>query len=255
MADTSVRGKFVWHDLMTTDTDGAIKFYSQVTGWGTQPWEGPMPYTMWTRGGVPIGGLMVLPPGAGSPPHWLAYVGTADVDATAAQAVTLGGKVMVPPTDIPTVGRFAVLADPQGAVFAAFKPLPEQPSNDGPPVVGDFSWHELATTDPVAAWSFYQALFGWDKTTAFDMGPMGEYQMYGRNGLELGGIMKKPAEMPGPPSWLHYIMVDDVARVAGVATASGGQILNGPMEVPGGDLVATGMDPQGGIFAVHSKAK
>jgi hypothetical protein len=255
MSEESTRGRFVWYDLMTTDPEAAKAFYSAVAGWGTELWENSgMSYTMWTANGKPIGGTMKLPDEAtagGARPHWLAYVEVPDVDAIAARARELGGTVMVPPGDIPTVGRYTVLADPQGAVIAPFAPTQHQPEREGMPPVGEFSWHELATTDPGAAFAFYSDLFGWEKTSDFDMGEMGLYQMYGRRGQTLGGIFKKPAEMPGPPAWLYYARVADVNAAIEAARQQGGQVLNGPMEVPGGDLIAQLADPQGGMFAVH----
>ena len=149
----------------------------------------------------------------------------------------------------------AVLADPQGTVFAVYTPEAPTPSSDTP-ALGEFSWHELATTDPAAALGFYSALFGWEKTNSFDMGPeSGLYQMYGWGGKSMGGIYKKPADMPAPPNWLPYAMVANADQAAARATAAGGQIVNGPMEVPGGDRIAVILDPQGAAFAVHSKAK
>jgi uncharacterized protein len=253
MADVTSRGRFVWYDLMTTDPEKAQAFYTRVVGWGTRVWDGPQPYTMWTAGGAPIGGLMQLPVEAGAPPHWLGYVATPDVDATVAQTQSLGGSVMVKATDIPTVGRFAVLGDPQGAVFAAYRPEKDSPAEDGPPSVGQFSWHELMTTDYERAIAFYSALFGWEKIQAHDMGEMGVYLIFGRNGQQLGGMFNKPAIMQAPPNWLQYIAVDSADRAAERVTANGGTVMNGPMDVPGGDRIAQCMDPQGGMFAVHSR--
>jgi uncharacterized protein len=244
MSDTS-RGRFCWYDLMTPDPEGAQAFYARIAGWGT---------TVWTRGEAPLGGLMELPEtarAAGSPPHWLAYVSTPDVDAAAQRAAELGGNVMVPPTDIPTVGRFAVLADPQGATFAVFAAAASTPGHDGPAEIGEFSWHELATTDVDAAFAFYADLFGWAKGEAHDMGPAGVYQLFAGNGQDLGGMFVKPAEMPGPPSWLFYARVPDVNAAVEAVKTAGGQLLNGPMEVPGGSRIAQCMDPQGAKFAVH----
>lgn len=254
MPDES-RGRFCWFDLMTHDPQAAQAFYGRVVGWGTSIWEGmETPYTMWTNGDNPQGGVMELPEearAAGAPPHWLAYISTDDVDATAVRATELGGKVMVPPTDIPTVGRFAVLADPQGPMFAAFTALGATPGHDGTPELGEFSWHELATTDYEAAFAFYADLFGWEKTEAMDMGPAGIYQMYGSKGRTLGGMFNKGDDMPGPPSWLHYARVPDVHKAVEVVAELCGQVLNGPMEVPGGDWIAQCLDPQGAAFAVH----
>jgi predicted enzyme related to lactoylglutathione lyase len=258
MSEDSARGQFVWYDLMTTDPEAAQAFYTSVVGWGTQVWENAgMSYTMWTAGDTPIGGIMKLPDEAvagGARPHWVGYVAVPDTDATVARAQELGGKVMVPPTDIPTVGRFAVIADPQGALTAPFTPQGTGPGPKLPPPVGHFSWHELATTtDSETAFAFYADLFGWQKTSAMDMGDMGVYQMFGPGGVPFGGIYKKPAEQPGPPSWLHYARVPDVNAAVEAVRQKGGQVLNGPMEVPGGDMIAMILDPQGGPSAVHEK--
>lgn len=257
MTDTTPRGRFVWYDLMTTDPGGAADFYTKVAGWGTQDWNGGgKPYTMWTTKDAPIGGVMELPPDmqAAMPPHWIGYVGVPDVDESAKQAEALGGRVLTPPMDIPDVGRFAVISDPQGAAIAIFTPKagPSQPEHV--PNVGEISWHELTTTDHKAAYDFYQKLFGWDKTGEFDMGEMGSYQTYGRNDQSLGGMFTKPADMPMPPNWLYYIRVANVDEAAERVKSLGGQVLNGPMDVPGGDRIAQCMDPQGAAFAVHSRA-
>jgi predicted enzyme related to lactoylglutathione lyase len=161
--------------------------------------------------------------------------------------------VLVPGTDIPNAGKFAVLMDPQGAAFAVYSSDQESPESAWPPNVGEFSWHELATTDREAAFDFYAALFGWEKTEAMDMGEAGIYQMYGGGGTTLGGMFNKPAEMPGPPFWLFYIRVPDVEIAVEKVMVLGGQVVNGPMEVPGGDKVAQCLDPQGAAFALHSK--
>lgn len=254
MSDDPTRGSFVWHDLMTGDTDAAIDFYTAVAGWGTQAWEGSdIPYTMWTVGEVPIGGIIPIPEDEEIPPHWLAYIGSPDVDDTAERARELGGEVMHDPQDIPDAGRFTVLRDPQGAVFAVFTPLEAPPAAAGDAEEpGRFSWHELTTTDHQAAFGFYAELFGWEKTDAMDMGEMGTYQMYGHGERTYGGMYDQPEEASGPPAWLHYIRVPDVEAGAERVKELGGQVLNGPMEVPGGDLIAQCLDPQGAAFAIHS---
>ncbi len=254
MADASARGRWVWYDLMTSDQKKSEAFYTKVAGWGTMPWDGPMPYTMWTVDGTPIGGSMALPPGAGAPPHWLGYVAVPDVDASVKQAVSLGATKMHGPEDIPKVGRYAILSDPQGAVFSLFTSQNES-GPEGPPKSGEFSWHELMTTDYVAAFQFYQTLFGWEKTAEHDMGEIGVYLIFSRNGLEIGGMFNKTAEMRMPPNWVQYIMVDSCARVVDVIKQNGGTVMNGPMEVPGGDWIAQCMDPVGAMFAIHSKGK
>lgn len=251
--------KFVWYELMTTNPDAAQDFYTKLIGWGTGPFEGHengMPYTMWTAGEKPIGGLMELPEQArkgGAPPHWMGYVGVEDVAATAAEAAQLGACALVPATDIPGAGTFAVLADPQGAVFALYSTKAESSEetciDEGP---GHFSWRELATSDYRAGFEFYAKLFGWTVQDDMDMGDAGVYRIYGpQNGPPLGGMFTKPAEMPGPPAWLYYVTVADLDAAIAKIGKLGGQVLNGPMEVPGGDKIAQCLDPQGAAFALH----
>ncbi len=256
---SDLRGRFLWYELQTTDPRAAQAFYTKLLGWGTETWNGPgMSYVMWKRGDVPIGGVMELPEAArraGTPSHWLAYIGTPDVDATVAQAQRAGAKVYVAPQDIPTQGRFAVLADPHGAVFAVYKPLRE-PRPAASPQPGDCSWHELAAGDEREAWQFYSSLFGWVKHgPGHDMGPLGTYQEYQLPGMPfpLGGVYKKPADMPAPPHFQLYFRVDDVGRRAEQVKAQGGQVLNGPMEVPGGDFIVNCLDPQGASFSMHHR--
>jgi len=251
------RGRFCWHELMTSDLDAAASFYKQVVGWSTMSWPQDPSYRLWVTGQTQLGGLMVLPEDAksgGAPPNWLFYVAVPDAAGTARRVGELGGQVVKSPMSIDSVGTIAILQDPQGAVFAVLQPLGDAPGHDGEPKLGEFSWHELATTDPDAAWRFYQAIFGWKETSSFDMGPAGTYRMYGRVGIPLGGIFRKPFEMPGPPSWLCYARVPNADKAAATVSRLGGRILNGPMEVPGGDRVAQCMDPQGAMFAVHSTA-
>ncbi len=255
-----LRGRFVWYELLTTDPAAAIPFYTEVVGWGTTRWDGAgPPYTMWTNQRAPIGGVMTLPEPArtaGAPPHWLPYVGTADVDATAARAAALGGALDAPGQDLPSVGRFAVLADPQRAAFAVFTPERIPAPETGPFKQGEFSWHELATTDHEAAFEFYHELFGWERTRALDLGEMGVYQMYGMPGAELplGGMYNKSEAMGVPPHWLLYVRVASADRAVETVTRLGGTVLGGPMDVPGDSRVAQCLDPQGAAFGVHSSA-
>ena len=258
MTDACPRGRFVWYELATSDPVAAQRFYTQLIGWTTKEGTaGDQPYTEWVNGETHIGGVMQLPDEAeqqGAPPHWLGYVAVPSVDETLQQAEGLGAKKLVGPMDIPTVGRIAVLLDPQGAALAVYTPEGEAPGHDGVPAVGEFSWHELSTSDYLAAFDFYSALFGWVKGEAAEMGPGNIYQMFGQvEGQSIGGMFNKPADQPGPPAaWLYYVTVPDVHTKINQVKQLGGQVLNGPMEVPGGDFVAQCMDPQGAAFAIHS---
>ena len=256
---TETRGRFVWHELMTTDTAAAEAFYGKVVGWKTSQMEGGIPYTFWLAGDTPdtmIGGMMAQPAEAaamGFKPSWTAYTEVPDADATIDAAVKLGAKVLVPAHSSPEAGRFAILQDPNGAVFAIIKSAnPPKPETD--PAPRQFSWHELTTTDQPATINFYEQLFGWKKQSEFDMGKMGIYYMFGRDRFTYGGIMTKPPEAPAS-SWVHYIRVSDTADAAAErAVKAGGSVMLAPMDVPGGDRIAVLTDPQGAVFAVHSKA-
>lgn len=252
MSHRDPAGRFLWYELLTADRGAAADFYASVMGWSTALREGgEEPYLMWMNGDRPVAGVMELPEEAkrdGAPPHWLPYVGARHVGAAAERAVELGGDVLLAPTDIPGVGRIAVLTDRAGAPFAVFDPGEAMEPPEDPPGIGEFSWHELATDDRRSALEFYGDLFGWEATGDVDMGEMGIYQMYGLEGVPYGGMYDDPH---GPPSWLVY------GRVAGLEAAldrvreGGGRTPSGPMEVPGGDLVAQCADPQGAVFALH----
>jgi predicted enzyme related to lactoylglutathione lyase len=250
MTDT-VRGRFMWHELMSKDPKAAAAFYKDVVGWTSQPWDKDPSYTMLMAGGRPMAGTFA-PPDADAPKNWLSYIGTPRLDVTARQVIELGGKVLKPAADIPDIGRFALLQDPQGAVFIAFTPK-QAPADSMKLGLGDFSWHELVTTNWQAAFDFYQKLFGWEKLESMEMGPGNMYQMFGWKGTMLGGMFNKSAAMPGPPVWLPYVLVPDAKKVVDTVKRLGGTIINGPMEVPGGDWITQGIDPQGVMFAVHSK--
>ena len=126
MLDLSTQGVFSWNELMTRDVEAAKKFYTEVLGWKAEDTDmgDGMIYTVFKIGDEQVAGLMQTPPQAeqmGAPPMWGAYISVDDVDATAAKVESLGGKVLMPPTDAEGVGRFATLQDPQGAVFGIIK--------------------------------------------------------------------------------------------------------------------------------------
>lgn len=249
-------GDFVWYDLMTTDTSAAIAFYTEVIGWSTQEFPNSKgAYQMWVGSEGPLGGTMILPDEAkkmGAPPHWMSNVVVSDLDASVARVKTLGGRVYKEPEGIPTVGRFAVIGDPQGGVLSLF-----QPDNDMAPhdqaKQGEFSWRELAAEDHEAALRFYGELLGWKLMQSMDMGPMGSYLIFGVGDKQLGGIFRRPPEMP-MTAWLYYIRVDDLDGTIAKARERGATLLNGPMDVPGG-RVAQLSDPQGAMFALHTATK
>lgn len=245
---------FVWYELMTTDPAAAQAFYSRVIGWQAADAGMPgMAYTLLSAGPHQVGGLMALPAeacAAGVPPNWTGYVAVDDVDGKTAAAQQAGGAVLRPPSDIPGVGRFSVVADPHGAAFCLFKDSSSgeyQPP--APATPGTMGWHELMAGAPDPAWDFYSKLLGWTKAEAMDMGPMGTYQLFAAGDQTIGGMMTKPPEVP-VACWLYYVNVEAIDAAIDRVKAGGGQVVSGPMEVPGGSWIVQCTDPQGAMFAL-----
>ena len=247
-----MHGQFIWYELTTPDTDAARKFYPRFTGWGTQPFD--KDYTMWTTGGVPIGGLMHLGDEMRAqdvPPNWMPYIESRSVDETVATATSLGGRLVAGPEDIPGTGRIAVLQDPQGAVFGVYTPSNPGRAWDGTAEVGRPSWHELMTTDHAAAFEFYRTLFGWDRNGEMDMGGGEMYSMYGHGEKMYGGMFNRTPDMAHMrPYWLVYFHVKDVGKAVAAATKAGATVHRPQMDIPGGSIAILG-DPQGAGFALH----
>ena len=196
---------------------------------------------------------MTTPSEVKAPPFWAMYIGVPKLEEARAHIERLGGKAHTEVITIPDVGRLQMMMDPQGAAFYIMQPSSGEQRAEGAPAVGDASWHELMTTDWRAAMKFYEEVFGWKPSQAMDTG-MGTYQMFDRPHGMIGGMMNRPAEMANvPPNWQIYFRVPDVHAAAERIKASGGKILNGPMEVPGGDWVVNAMDPQGAAFGLHAR--
>jgi hypothetical protein len=250
-------GRFVWYELMTTDMEAAKAFYANVVGWGTRDASMPgLAYTLFTAGEASVSGLMVLPEDArkkmGAKPTWIGYVGVNDVDAAADRIKHLGGAVHFSPKEIPNVSRFAVVSDPQMATLALFKwlkPGQAEPAELSAP--GRVGWHELLAADWEQALAFYGELFGWQKADA-DIGAMGTYALFSAGGQTIGGMFTKPAMVP-VPFWLYYFNIGDIDAAAKRVKAGRGQILNGPIAVPGGNWIVQCTDPQGAMFALVGK--
>ena len=259
MAD--VAGKFFWYELMTGDPQAALAFYTGVLGWTSAPFDGDPgggAYHVVTGAQGPVGGIMALPAQAvadGMTPGWLGYIGSADVDADVARLCGAGATERRAAEDIPGVGRFAVLGDPGGATFMLLKGAgPDDFPSASPMAPGHVGWHELYSGDFARDLDFYAGSLGWSLGEAMDMGEMGSYQLVSQTGgvdfsAMTGGIMPLPPMMPAP-LWLFYFVVDDIDAAVARVTAGGGQVLNGPIEVPGGAWIIQATDPQGAMFAL-----
>lgn len=259
---TSAQGSHVWYELLTPDPEGAKTFYDSVIGWNieAQP-SGEMDYRMIGRAdGGNAGGVMRLTDemkSHGARPVWLGYVAVDDVDTAVSSIEGAGGKALMPAFDIPDIGRIALVADPQGNPFYVMTPTP--PPGDAKKESDVFSvteaqhvgWNELSTADPAAARQFYGELFGWSSSDFMDMGEYGEYRFFDHGSTRIGavsGMVSGDAQ-----GWRYYIRVPSVATSVEAVKAGGGTIAMGPMEVPGGDHIIVGKDPQGAEFALVGK--
>ncbi|WP_116091159.1 VOC family protein [Sphingomonas crusticola] len=243
---------FVWYELCTNDLDGAQAFYERLLGWTCAPFGGSgsaetPEYRIFSMNGAGIAGLMPLPEGM-TTPFWLGYVGVGDCDAATASAEAAGAHIHRT-MEIPTVGKITLLSDPQGVGYAIIQGYSDRKSEAfavGKP--GHGNWHELYSPDPVAALDYYAGQYGWTRGMTMPMGAMGDYQLVQADGVDIGGMMRAPENVP--PSWGYYFGVDAAADAIERAKANGGAVLNGPMEVPGPMYIAQLTDPQGAYVAV-----
>ena len=255
----TLQGSWIWYELMTPDADGSKAFYDRVVGWNIQTTHGDSKdygFINTADGGM-TGGVLHLTPEMqqhGARPCWVGYLGAEDVDASLGAVEAAGGKVLMPARDIEMAGRIAMVADPNGAPFYIM--TPRQPEGAGgestafhPTLVGRCAWNELMGADQQAALDFYTGLFGWSLPDPMDMGPMGTYQFVAHDDVTMGAIMRKPEQAP-VSAWTHYFRVADIDAAQAAVNEGGGTIMTGPMEVPGGDWIIQGTDPQGAFFAL-----
>jgi predicted enzyme related to lactoylglutathione lyase len=251
--------KHIWYDLMTPDLKAAEKFYGSVIGWKIADAGMPdMSYSVLSAGDTMVGGMMQAPKGQEgmqNPPRWHGHIYVPDVDGYAKQVKKAGGKIHREPADIPGIGRFAVVADPQGASFIMFKPdSTEQPKPVPANTPGHIGWHELHAADGKAAWKFYSDLFGWTKDRDMDMGELGVYRIFATGGEATGGMMTKMPDTP-EPHWLYYFNVDAIDAAAARTVKAGGKVVMGPHEVPTSQWIVQCTDPQGAAFAMVSSKR
>ena len=269
-------GDFIWYELMTTDPQAARAFYETVVGWKIdfEP-GGDMDYRMIAASDGLVGGVLGLKPEmteGGARPAWVGYVAVDDVDKVVESVEHGGGKVLMPAHDMPHVGRFAMVADPQGAPFYVMKPTPPADEPDATshafsydrPRMGHCAWNELATSDPDAALHFYGQRFGWVKDGEMDMGPMGTYHFLRHAGHApdgsppghgmIGAVYRK-VEADPVSHWLFYFRVPDIDVAVTHIGSSGGSFVQEPIEIPGGDFSLVATDPQGAHFGLVGSRK
>jgi uncharacterized protein len=251
---------FIWYELLTPDADGSQRFYGDIVGWTVKQGANPgMDYRhLMAPDGEGVGGLLQLTEemkAGGARPMWLGYISVPDVDAAIRAIEGDGGKTQMKPMDVPGAGRIAMVLDPQGVPFYVMTPMP--PPNRPLAKSTAFSraaparcaWNELATGDPKNAFAFYTHHFGWTDGGSMPMGDLGDYQMINDEDGMIGAIM---STAPGnrQPLWTYYFRVAKISAAKMQIEAGGGTVMHGPQEVPGGDHILIGSDPQGAIFAL-----
>lgn len=256
-------GSFIWYELMTSDADGAAKFYGDVIGWNIPSRADPdappgRDYrTIGRSDGGNAGGVFQLTPGMlshGARPTWLGYLGVDDVDDVTAAIEADGGRTLMRQS-LP-VGDLAMVADPMGTPFYVMKPVPPPGKPDAVSDVFDVSaeqrvrWNELQSPDLARARAFYARHFGFEFNEAMPMGALGDYCFVDHGGVRVGAIMQKPPADPGPAGWLFYFGVPSVEAARRAIEAGGGRVHHGPAEVPGGQWILVASDPQGAPFGV-----
>lgn len=226
-------GAFVWHDLMSTDPAAAAGFYGDLFGWTCKAGR------FW-RGAEAVAGIVALDPGLGWPSHWLGYVAVPDVEATVGKAMAYGAMPLHPPTDAPD-GRFAVLADPDGAALGLVSGVDKAPPI-GP---GAFVWDELLAEDD-AVRGFYARALGYAVAPS-DMGALGSGWVMRVEGLPVASILRSP--LATPPFWLPYVAGDPDAAAARVE-GLGGRVLQDVVELEETGRFVVLEDPHGAAFGV-----
>lgn len=252
-------GTPIWYELLTNDAAASKAFYDTVLGWNVQPPRpgDPHEYRTIDTGKGFVGGMMQLTDGMrsnGAKPTWLMYIGVDDVDATTKKAAEAGAKVLMQPFDIPNVGRAAMFADPQGFPLYVMRGVPDGVSTAFDATgLGKCCWNELTTPAQEAAHAFYTKVFGWTYPDKMEMPGLGDYVFVVAAGTTIGATMTLP---PGAPSgWVPYFRAADIDAAAEKVKSGGGTVLDGPMDVPGGDRVVVAGDPHGVRFGIVAKAK
>jgi len=253
-------GTFCWFECGTTDAAAAKKFYTEVFGWNSV--DVPMPgdsggqYTLFKLGDDDIAGLYPLtgPQFEGVPSHWATYVAVDSADDSNARALSLGAKSVLPPMDVPGVGRIAMVTDPTGANIALFQAGEHHATPELGHKQGVFGWSELATRDTQAAGVFYSELFGWTQKTE-EGGPI-QYTEFQVDGQSIGGMMAMTEQHgDAPPHWLPYVMVEDCDATAAKAGESGATVSVPPNDIPDVGRFSVFADPTGATLAIIQLSK
>lgn len=250
---TNPHGTPIWYELLTNDAAKVAPFYRAVMDWTIarhgDPAAAGMDYRMIERDRDQFaGGVMTLNEAmktGGAAPGWMVYFGVDDVDDSVAEAQRLGASIRMPPMTMEGVGRMAMLADPQGVPFYLMRGASDESSAVFSGMEsGGCRWNELMTRDAPAAVDFYRQLLRFGTENFMPMGEAGNYVFIEAGGHTIGAIGPM-METAGQPAWQPYFGVEDIDAAKSAAEASGGAVMMGPQEVPGGDWIIIAVDPDG----------
>lgn len=236
-----------WVDLTVTDVPAAQAFYSAVLGWTFAETPDEFGgYVIAQVGGAAAAAIGPTPQ-PGLPPSWTLYLASNDADATAGLITDAGGTMLLPPGDVGPLGRLLVAADPTGAVFGVWQ-AQERLGIELHSEPGGLTWEDLRTPDPVSAWAFYRAVFGYETHVLEAAGP--DYATFHLPGdpAPLGG-MGGMFGQDGPPHWVSYFGVADTGAALERALAAGGSVPGPARDSPYGKM-GTITDPFGATFMV-----
>ncbi len=245
-------GKVIFVELVTPDLAATKQFYGGLFGWTFRDIEaGATEYAQASLDGRPVAGLIhrALPAGERRQPAWLTFFSAGDVDAAEMLALQHGAQVLFAPHSFPDRGREAVLADPQGAVFA----LLDSSSGDPPDFLGapgEWIWSSLITSDPDTDAAFYQTLFDYD---VFELPASGgtQHLLLASHNYARASVNSLPANTPNArPYWLNYVRVEDTVKMTAKVVALGGRVLVEPRVDRHGGKVAVVADPLGAPFGL-----
>lgn len=241
-------GRVVWRELLTNDVAKARAFYGELFNWKIEPgmeMGAGGTYFMINVGGRAVGGMMKSPDAMKGASFWMSVVSVPDVDAVAAATSKNGGKVLQAPVDMPTVGRYATVADADGAAISVIK----SSTGDSPvaiPKTSEFAWETLNTADEARAKKFYSAVFGW-KTMA---GPGGAGTVFSTDGSREGQVADVQKAQGFPPSFLTYVVVDKLEPSRDRVAKLGGKVMMPLIEVPTVGRISVISDPTGGVIGL-----
>ena len=223
-ATTQDAGRFVWRDLMTRDVGAAKRFYTGLLGWRFEDTKrNGRAYALARVGSAPVAGIVDVSAIPDAAPQWISFMTVEDVDRKVALVTANGGQVLLAPRDVATIGRAAVVADPQGAPIG-LATLRREVADPLSPAPSAFFWQEYLARDAARALDFYKQLAGYESSiTDTQLGL--EYHILKRE-RSRAGLFQLPATVTDVlPNWLPYVLVADPAALAARVPGLGGRIL------------------------------